>query len=386
MNMLVDEPGAVTPIFMPFRSAGPLYFAAFSFDMPSTMPAYLPCSTRRLDVLALGLLRDRVLEGARHDIDAAADDRLQGARAAGKVEDLDVEAFGLEVAVALGDRQRQVVEQRLAADADLELRLFERLRGYRGDDREHERSQYEQTTHGTSPWKMCGARNYPQKRRIRRRSLVNFGSAGGASRTTGGRSRVTTARHPQHGDARASHTKPPLSSPYSAYFAPRRRQHAAHPRSCFPATTTAIATSSCARPSPCSSALPLAPRPIATCAASWSSSAAAIAGRAGIGRRSCFRACGRSTASCGSRVFCSRCCRPPARSVSPRSSRGSSRPTSPGSRARSSRCGSCPASCPRSSRIRCSTPIAATSWRAPSAAPAARPTPWHGCRGARPRP
>ncbi len=44
-NMLVDEPGAVTPIFMPLRSAGPLYAAALSLLMPSTMPAYLPCST-----------------------------------------------------------------------------------------------------------------------------------------------------------------------------------------------------------------------------------------------------------------------------------------------------------------------------------------------------
>ncbi len=43
--MLVDEPGAVTPIFMPLRSAGDLYAAAFSLFMPSTMPAYLPCST-----------------------------------------------------------------------------------------------------------------------------------------------------------------------------------------------------------------------------------------------------------------------------------------------------------------------------------------------------
>jgi hypothetical protein len=62
-----------------------------------------------------------VLVRARHEVDAAADQRLQRARAAGEVEDLDVEPLGLEVALALGDRERQVVEQRLAADADREL-------------------------------------------------------------------------------------------------------------------------------------------------------------------------------------------------------------------------------------------------------------------------
>ena len=67
---------------------------------------------------------DRVLVRARHDVDAAADQRLQRLRAAGEVVDLDVEPLGLEIAVALGDRERQIVEQRLAADGDGELRLF----------------------------------------------------------------------------------------------------------------------------------------------------------------------------------------------------------------------------------------------------------------------
>ena len=37
-NMFVDEPGAVTPIFMPLRSAGDLYAAAFALDSARTMP------------------------------------------------------------------------------------------------------------------------------------------------------------------------------------------------------------------------------------------------------------------------------------------------------------------------------------------------------------
>ncbi len=38
-NMLVDDPGAVTPIFIPLRSFGDLYCAAFALLIPSTMPA-----------------------------------------------------------------------------------------------------------------------------------------------------------------------------------------------------------------------------------------------------------------------------------------------------------------------------------------------------------
>ena len=51
-----------------------------------------------------------MLERARDDIGAAADHRLQRVRAAGEVGDFDVEPFVLEVVAALGDRQRQVIE------------------------------------------------------------------------------------------------------------------------------------------------------------------------------------------------------------------------------------------------------------------------------------
>ena len=136
-NMLVDEPGAVTPIFMPLRSAGDLYAAALSLLIAEHDAGVLALQHQRLDVLPLRLLRDRVLVRAGDDVDAAADQRLQRARAAREVEDLDVQALGLEVALPLGDGQRQVVEQRLAADADRELGLLRRLRE-RGGDGERE--------------------------------------------------------------------------------------------------------------------------------------------------------------------------------------------------------------------------------------------------------
>ncbi len=65
---------------------------------------------------------------ARDNIGTAADHGLQGARAAGKVDDLDLEPLVLEESPLLGDRQRQVVQQVLAAHRDRHLLLFERLR------------------------------------------------------------------------------------------------------------------------------------------------------------------------------------------------------------------------------------------------------------------
>jgi hypothetical protein len=47
-NMLVDDPGAVTPTFHPFMSFAPLNFAARSFDMASAMALNFICSTTAL--------------------------------------------------------------------------------------------------------------------------------------------------------------------------------------------------------------------------------------------------------------------------------------------------------------------------------------------------
>ena len=81
----------------------------------------------RPDVLALGLHADGVLVGAGDHVDRAADQRLQRLRAAGEIVDRDVEALLLEVAELLGERQRQVVEQALAADAERQVLLLGRL-------------------------------------------------------------------------------------------------------------------------------------------------------------------------------------------------------------------------------------------------------------------
>jgi hypothetical protein len=46
--MLVDEPGAVTPILSPFKSFPDLYFAALSFGNSNTIELYFACSTTAL--------------------------------------------------------------------------------------------------------------------------------------------------------------------------------------------------------------------------------------------------------------------------------------------------------------------------------------------------
>ncbi len=78
----------------------------------------------RADILALGLHADGVLIGAGDHVDRAADQRLQRLRAAGEIVDGDVEALLLEEAEPLGERERQVVQQALAADAERQVGLL----------------------------------------------------------------------------------------------------------------------------------------------------------------------------------------------------------------------------------------------------------------------
>ena len=82
----------------------------------------------RLDVLALRLHADGVLVGAGDEVDRPADQRSQRFRSAAEVVDRHIQALLLEVAEPFRDRQRQVVEQPLAADAERDLLLFDRLR------------------------------------------------------------------------------------------------------------------------------------------------------------------------------------------------------------------------------------------------------------------
>jgi hypothetical protein len=65
----------------------------------------------RLEALPARLHVDRMLVRARHHVRAASDNRFKRAGSAGEIADPDVEPFVLEVAKALGDRQRQVVER-----------------------------------------------------------------------------------------------------------------------------------------------------------------------------------------------------------------------------------------------------------------------------------
>ena len=122
--MKVEEPGAVTPIFNPLKSAADLILPTRSLRTPITIDGKRSNSDDGADVLALGLHAQRVLIGPCHHIDRAAYQRLQRARAAGEVIDRHVEAEFLEIAVPLRDRQRQVIEQVLAADAERQLCLL----------------------------------------------------------------------------------------------------------------------------------------------------------------------------------------------------------------------------------------------------------------------
>ena len=125
--MLVEEPGAVTPILAPLRSAMVLILSVRSFLTASAMPGIAAELDDGHDVLALGLHAQRVLVGAGDDVDRAADQRGERLRAALEIVDLDVEPLLLEEAELLGERQRQVVERVAAADAELDVLLLRRL-------------------------------------------------------------------------------------------------------------------------------------------------------------------------------------------------------------------------------------------------------------------
>ena len=76
-SVLVEEPGAVTPIFRPLRSAGDLILSGLVLLDRERDAGKRPSSMTARDVLALGLHADRVLVGAGDDVDRAADQRLQ---------------------------------------------------------------------------------------------------------------------------------------------------------------------------------------------------------------------------------------------------------------------------------------------------------------------
>jgi hypothetical protein len=88
--------------------------------------------------LALRLHGKGVLERARDHVGAAAHHGLQRLGAAGKVGDGDVQTLVLEVTARLGDGQRQVVDQGLAAHGDLDLGLLQLLGAHDGGGHAHD--------------------------------------------------------------------------------------------------------------------------------------------------------------------------------------------------------------------------------------------------------
>jgi hypothetical protein len=107
---------------------------------PDDNPGKAPELDHGLDVLTLGLHADGVLVGAGDDVDGAADQCLQRLRTAAEIIDGDVEALLLEIAEALADRQRQIIERGLAADREGHLFLLDGLavRGPRERKRQRE--------------------------------------------------------------------------------------------------------------------------------------------------------------------------------------------------------------------------------------------------------
>ncbi len=77
-----------------------------------------------LDVLALVLHTDRVFVGAGYHIDGTADQGLKGLRPTTEIVDGGLDAFFLEETFAFGNGEGQIIEKRLAADTEHELRLF----------------------------------------------------------------------------------------------------------------------------------------------------------------------------------------------------------------------------------------------------------------------
>lgn len=68
-----------------------------------------------------------MLERTGHHVCTAAHHGLQGTRTPGEIADGDVQALFLEITQALGNGERQVVRQRLAAHGDVDVLFLERL-------------------------------------------------------------------------------------------------------------------------------------------------------------------------------------------------------------------------------------------------------------------
>src|SRR4029079_9475098 len=94
----------------------------------------------RLQMLALGRKIDAVVEIARYDVGAAADDSFEGFRAALEIDDLDIDAGLFVFAERLCQHGGQIAQARSAADckSDLGLRKRKAARQHNGYKRRSE--------------------------------------------------------------------------------------------------------------------------------------------------------------------------------------------------------------------------------------------------------
>ena len=123
--MLVLEPGALTPTLRPFRSFGDLYLSASLLEIATVICGAAPASTNAWKFC----LRDCMLIVCSYapattsalPPTTASSERVPPAKSLMRT----FRPFVLEIAEALGDRQRQVIERRLAADGDVHVRLFD---------------------------------------------------------------------------------------------------------------------------------------------------------------------------------------------------------------------------------------------------------------------
>ena len=108
----------MTPIFLPLRSATDLKLGIVFGLTPSTICGARPCSTKARIGWPLNCMLT-VCSKAPETTSALPPTTACSAREPPAKSTIgDVQALGLEVAALLGDRQRQVVQQVLAADGD----------------------------------------------------------------------------------------------------------------------------------------------------------------------------------------------------------------------------------------------------------------------------
>ena len=126
----VEEPGALTPTFLPARSLIDLISALCEGDTTSTSPGIAVVDHERLQLLLLGGEIDAVVEIAGDHVGAAAEHGLERVRAALQIDQFDRKPRLVEFAKLLGQHGRQIAQAGAAADGDGDLALRRREIGH----------------------------------------------------------------------------------------------------------------------------------------------------------------------------------------------------------------------------------------------------------------